>query len=87
MEIKIAAIIPSNLKGQLLNDYRIWRQHFKVPNLRGGPGGPYVTGRPKLEIFPYSHLSQPKNSVWLKARAKETPNLILLGDEVWRRSR
>ena len=75
-------LIPSNLKGQLLNDYRIWRQHFKVPNLRGGPGGPYVTGRPKLEIFPYSHLSQPKNSVWLKARAKETPNLILLGDEV-----
>lgn len=76
-------LIPPGLKQQLLSDYRVWSQHFQVPNLRGGPG-PFVTGRPTIEIFPYSQMSQEKNSVWLKSRVKDMPegSVIFVADEI-----
>jgi hypothetical protein len=77
-DCKLAVLlIPPGLREQFKNDYKVWSQHFIVPNLRGGPG-PFVNGRPVLEVLAYSELSLPKNTAWFDAR----PDLsVVLADE------
>jgi hypothetical protein len=79
-DLAVLLIRPSDVK-QLLADYRVWSQHFKVPNLVGGPG-PWVAGRPRLEVFPYSQASRPENAHWWTARSQNTSgHLVVIADE------
>lgn len=70
-------LIPPNLRDQLKLDYRIWSQHFRVPNIAGNTG-PYHADRPVLHVLAYSELSHASSSVWLTTNA---PDLII-ADEV-----
>lgn len=69
-------MIPPSLRGQFVTDYQIWRQHFRVPNLAGGPP-PHVPGVPTLDVIAYSELSAPSWAMWLKTSGADT----LIGDE------
>ena len=66
---KVAALLlPPSLVPQLKHDYKLWSQHFRVPNMAGGVEGvPFVAdGRPVLELIPYSKLSHTSCAVTLK---------------------
>lgn len=69
-------LVPPALQKQLQMDYRLWAQHFRVPNLTGGLP-PYYPDRPVLEVLPYSQLSRPENTAYLAARNPDT----IIGDE------
>jgi hypothetical protein len=76
-------LLPPGLKAQFLADYRLWAQHFKVPNISGGPGagpaGEFVPGRPVLHILKYSELSSPNFATWFASRPEIS---VVLADEV-----
>jgi hypothetical protein len=76
-------LLPNTLKPQFLADFRLWAQHFQVPNLGGGepgagPNGEYVQGRPVLHVLKYSELSSPRFSQWFEARPDIT---VVIADE------
>lgn len=75
-------LIPPGLKAQFLADFRLWAQHFIVPNIAGGPGagprGEYVPGRPVLHVLKYSELSSAGFATWFKARPNVT---VIIADE------
>lgn len=70
-------LIPPGLRGQLLRDYDLWSQHFRVPSLmfedRSG-NGRLKTGVPTLRVLPYSVFSRPESSAILETLR---PDLIL----------
>lgn len=75
-------LLPPGLKEQFLKDFRRWAQHFKVPNIAGGPGagpnGEFLPGRPVLHVLKYSELSSPGFARWFDAR----PNIsVVICDE------
>lgn len=61
------ALIPSNLLGQFWDDYRLLREHFKVPTVFiEGPGHTAVIpGAPELRVLPYGLLSRPGKSDYI----------------------
>jgi hypothetical protein len=69
-------MIPPNLRRQFATDYLIWSQHFRVPNLAGGPP-PHTPGLPVLDVIAYSELSAQGWATWLKTSGAD----ILIGDE------
>jgi len=66
-------LIEAKLMKQTLNDYDLWRQHFTLPNLAGGPP-PFVPNRPTLEVLTYSKLSHESTTTYLM---EARPNLII----------
>lgn len=76
-------LLPNGLKAQFLADFRLWAQHFQVPNLGGGepgagPNGEYINGRPVLHVLKYSELSSPRFSTWFAGRPKVS---VIIADE------
>lgn len=69
-------MIPPQLRKQFAIDYLVWKQHFKVPNLAGGPP-PHLPNRPTLDLLAYSELSSPRFATWLTASSPD----ILIADE------
>jgi len=70
-------LVPPGLQQQLLDDYKLWAEHFRVPSLvmHGNVrGGRIIEGRPVLHVVPYSRLSLP-NSTDMITNLK--PDLIL----------
>jgi hypothetical protein len=60
-------LIPPSLLDQLDRDYRLIREHFQVPSLFiHGPEIRYETDGPMLHVIPYSRLSQPTSSAWIR---------------------
>lgn len=59
-------MLPNALVDQFNRDYRLWSQHFKVPNLAGGKGAHDPT-RPTLRVLKYSELSRKNFATWLGA--------------------
>jgi hypothetical protein len=78
----VLMIRPGEVK-QLMSDWRVWGQHFKVPNIAGGTG-PHVPGRPVLEVFPYSMAQRPENAFWWRARAEQGGVDLVIADECQR---
>jgi hypothetical protein len=69
-------LLPPRLVPQLQHDYKLWSQHFKVPNLAGHP--PFIAdGRPVLELLTYSKLSHESSTI----RLKELRPDVLIQDE------
>lgn len=69
-------LIPPSLRAQFRDDFLLWSQHFHVPNLAGG-AGPFVPGRPILDVLAYSELSHEKCATWLKANSPR----VVIADE------
>lgn len=62
-------LVPPNLMGQLERDYQLLAEHFKVPQLKlhGGSERDFVVeGAPKVHALPYSRLSMPTSSAWIR---------------------
>lgn len=61
-------LVPPNLLGQLVRDYELIAEHFRVPQIyvHGVERRFEVPGAPKLNVIPYSRLSQPTSSAWLR---------------------
>jgi hypothetical protein len=76
-------IVPSNLVEQLVLEYRLWREHWRVPRLvypsKSGSKSelkdvyPDPGFRPTLHVVPYSILQQPTSTELLKSL---NPDLI-----------
>lgn len=69
-------LIRPNEQEQFKKDFAAWSQHFRTPNLMGGPG-PFSEGVPTLEVFPYSKLQRPENAFWFKERNPD----VVISDE------
>lgn len=54
-------LVPPNLRGQLIKEYELISQHFRVPSIvvHGKQYTKTVPGSPVLHVFPYSLLSNP----------------------------
>lgn len=61
-------LAPPNLLVQLERDYRLIREHFQVPQLYVASleKRHEVPGAPKLHVLPYSRLSHPTSSSWIR---------------------
>lgn len=70
-------LIPPGLRGQLLRDYHLWEQHFRVPSLmfedRSGAGAIKI-GVPTVRVLPYSLFSRPESTSILE---QLRPDLII----------
>lgn len=66
-------LIEPKLIKQTLLDYELWRQHFHVPNLKGG-NAPFLPTLPVLDILSYSKLSHKSCTSYL---IDEKPDLII----------
>jgi hypothetical protein len=66
-------LVPSTLVKQLVNEYKLWREHWLVPNLiwdkteSAGPhGSQFERNWPTLHIIPYSIISREESRTLLK---------------------
>lgn len=61
-------LVPPNLLQQLMRDYRLLAEHFKVPSLfiHGLEKDFPVPDAPRLHALPYSRLSMPTSSAWIR---------------------
>lgn len=60
-------LCPPNLLEQLHNDYRLLREHFRVPSLKiHGLEKDEAAEGPRLHVLPYSRLSLPTASSWIR---------------------
>lgn len=75
-KLALLMLRPSEVE-QFNRDFACWSQHFTTPNLVDGPGG-FVPGRPALELFPYSKLSQQAKATYLTERGPD----VIIADEV-----
>ncbi len=74
-------LVPPNLVSQLISDYALIGNHFKLPSLivHGSKAcARKVPGAPVLHVLPYSHLSQSGATVFLESLAPDT----VIADEV-----
>lgn len=69
---RAAILLQPNLREQFRADFKLWAQHFHVPNLAGS-GEPFMPGKPVLDILAYSELSSKACTSWLKTNA---PKLV-----------
>jgi hypothetical protein len=65
---KCVLLVPPNLLEQLHLDYQLLAEHFRVPSLyiHGLEKRIEVAGAPKLHVIPYSRLSLPSSSAWIR---------------------
>ncbi len=61
-------LVPPTLVQQLVTEYLLLDQHFRVPSLRvhGQAGKADRAGAPTLHVLPYSRLSRPESTVFLE---------------------
>ena len=64
-------LVPVNLVAQLVREYRLLSQHFRVPSLvvhagKGAPPASIRPGEPALHVLPYSRLSNEKSTVFIE---------------------
>lgn len=61
-------LVPPNLIEQLVRDYQLIAQHFRVPSLyvHGIERKFPVDNAPRLHVLPYSRLSLPTSSDWIR---------------------
>lgn len=84
-DCKVAVLlVPPGLVSQLIREYELFRQHWRVPSLishaKSSHYNARVQGAPVLHIFPYSMLSRPDATNWL---TNVRPDLII-ADEAHR---
>lgn len=72
-QARAVILLQPSLRAQFRADFKLWAQHFNTPNLAGSEG-PFVPGRPVLDILAYSELSSAACSMWLHANK---PKLII----------
>jgi hypothetical protein len=75
-------LVPPGLVKQLVRDYRIVGQHFRMPSMITHDTNAFsalVPGAPALHVFPYSKLSRPESTDYLERVLK--PDTII-ADEV-----
>lgn len=75
-------LVPPGLVKQLVRDYRIVGQHFRMPSMITHDANAFsalVPGAPALHVFPYSKLSRPESTDYLERVLK--PDTII-ADEV-----
>lgn len=75
--VKLAVLlVPPNLVAQLVREYDLWSQHFRVPSIvfDSGTKGRLYTGRPALHVVPYSRFSRPESTALLESLR---PDLII----------
>lgn len=78
-DCKVAVLlVPPGLVSQLVAEYELIRQHWRVPSLishaKGITYNARVAGAPVLHIFPYSMLARPDATNWL---TNVRPDLII----------
>lgn len=83
-DCKIAVLlVPPSLVKQLILDYRAMAGHWRVPSIivHGGGKAPRFrviqSGAPALHVLPYSLLSRPTHTAWLRQVGPDT----LIADE------
>lgn len=60
-------LCPPNLLEQLERDYRLLREHFRVPAIKiHGLEKDHAAPGPRLHVLPYSRLSLPTASSWIR---------------------
>jgi hypothetical protein len=62
-------LVPPGLLTQLVGDYIYVGQHFRVPSMIVHGGDDYtsiIPGEPLLHVLPYSKLSRPTATTWIK---------------------
>jgi hypothetical protein len=78
---KALLLVPSNLMTQLVGDYHLLSQHFRVPSIvvHNGSGAESwtVPGTPAVHVFPYSRLSRPESTAFVNQLA---PDLIIVDE-------
>jgi hypothetical protein len=82
-ECKVAVLfVPPGLVGQLVDEYDAIAEHFVVPSLilPLGRDGRFQAGRPATHVLPYSRLSRPEATDYLKRLAPD----LMLADECHR---
>lgn len=70
-------LVPPNLVEQLVGDYHLLSQHFRVPSfvVHGSPGQSWqVAGTPQVHVFPYSRLSRPESTDFIE---RLRPDLVI----------
>ena len=81
MDCKLAVLlVPPRLVQQLVTEYKLCSEHFRVPSLIVGNTGHIVTGAPVVHVLPYSKFCR-EGSTNILEQLK--PDLII-GDEVHR---
>lgn len=74
-DCKLAVLfIPPGLKEQLIREYLVWREHWKVPSLVIGEKGYIVPGAPVVHVVPYSRFCREGATELLE---KFKPDLII----------
>jgi hypothetical protein len=75
-------LVPPRLVKQLMRDYKIVGQHFKMPSMFTHDSNAFsavAPGMPALHVFPYSRLSRPESTDYLeRVLAPDT----IIADEV-----
>lgn len=74
-------LAPPTLVKQLVREYLLLAQHFRVPSLvvHGSSGGSnIVAGAPVLHVLPYSRFSRPESTAFLEQLKPDT----IIADEV-----
>ena len=73
-------LVPPSLVGQLVTEYELVGQHFKMPSLvvHGRNYSHINPGMPVLHVLPYSRLSRPESTVFLESLQPDT----IIADEV-----
>lgn len=69
-------LVPPGLVKQLIHDYELVGQHFRMPSLvvHGKDWSNIIPGSPVLHVYPYSRLSRPESTVFLESLK---PDLII----------
>ena len=72
-------LVPPNLVTQLIAEYKLLAQHFRVPSIvtHGTTYNTQIEGTPVLHVFPYSRLSRPEATTFLELLQADT----VLSDE------
>lgn len=73
-------LVPPTLVGQLVTEYELVGQHFRMPSLvvHGRNYSHVNPGMPVLHVLPYSRLSRPESTVFLENLRPDT----IIADEV-----
>ena len=67
-------LVPPNLVAQLVEEYKLWAEHWNVPSLVLRRDAFIVEGAPALHVIPYSRLSRAESTILLETLS---PDLIV----------
>lgn len=79
-EVVVMLCPPGNI-GEVIDDYKIMSQHFRLPNITVHGRSNFtvaVPGTPALHVLPYSLLSRPEYTAWMS----EVQPVAIIADEV-----